>query len=156
GIAAALRVASHQQSVRPPRELTLAIAWYLVNLTVSPTSTPSVQSRRGEALFSERCSECDAPPGYAGPAVPLVIVGTYPASAPSPDAASGPPRGPSLRRLSRRRMRLPRGRAPLRAPRNGGRRRPSRPPEKQTRRRGRHSTCARSSSSRPNKCRREF
>lgn len=98
-----LIITSHGAVVRPPREVSLALAAYLASLAPPEATAPSTpQASHGAALFAERCASCHAPPAFAGPPVPLDVVGTDPRVGESADRGTGGYRVPSLRGVATR------------------------------------------------------
>lgn len=93
-----LVVVSSSQTVRPPREIALALATYVWSLgdTLSTRAPSSDAEVRGQSLFTSRCSSCHAPPGYTGAPVPIGVVGTDPTVGLSADRSTGTYRVPSL------------------------------------------------------------
>ena len=90
-----LLITSSGQVIRPPREITFAMALYLWSLADAlppvPTESP------GRVVFDRVCAGCHAGPGLAGPLVPLEIVGTDSAVGDSSMRGTGAYRTPSLR-----------------------------------------------------------
>ncbi|MEL6178904.1 MAG: hypothetical protein AAFS10_08115, partial [Myxococcota bacterium] len=78
-----LIITSHNQAVRPPRWVALALALYLWDLGAQPSeAVEEVQTaahQRGRALAEAQCASCHQPPGWSGPPVALSVVGTDPA-----------------------------------------------------------------------------
>jgi hypothetical protein len=93
-----LVIVSSSQTVRPPREISLALATYVWSLgdTLAPRTPSSDVELRGQSLFASRCKSCHAPPGYTGPPVPMGVVGTDPTVGLSADRGTGTYRVPSL------------------------------------------------------------
>jgi hypothetical protein len=83
-----LLVTSHGASIRPPREVTLALATFLEGLA-APEQAPPFS-------FTAHCAGCHAPPGLAGPPVALDQIGTDPRVGLSADRGTGGYRVPSL------------------------------------------------------------
>lgn len=99
-----LIITAHEGTVRPPREVALALARWLATLTPAPPPSPASGSvaARGAVLFAQRCAGCHVPPSFAGAIVPLAVVGTDPAVGLSSDRGTGGYRVPSLRGVSTR------------------------------------------------------
>jgi len=98
-----LIITSHSGVVRPPREIALALAAYVESLAPPPPPAPSnPDTMRGAVLFGQHCAGCHAPPGLAGPPVPLAVVGTDPRVGESADRGTGGYRVPSLRGVATR------------------------------------------------------
>ncbi|MGH7295177.1 MAG: hypothetical protein ACRELB_09600, partial [Polyangiaceae bacterium] len=93
-----LIITSHQQTSRPPRMVTLALAAYVASLADAlPDPSAAAQvSPRGAQVFATRCTSCHVPPALTGPPVPLAVVGTDPALGESPVRGTGTYRVPSL------------------------------------------------------------
>ncbi len=99
-----LLITSHQEAVRPPREVALGLALYLDSLA---DALPVARSDHpGAALFSSRCSGCHSPPTYGGGLVAAAEVGTDPTLARSSTRGTGAWRVPSLRGVGARRWLL--------------------------------------------------
>jgi mono/diheme cytochrome c family protein len=99
-----LIITSHDETVRPPRAVALALATYLWGLASSvPEPAPATDDQKaGEAVFARTCAGCHAPPAFAGPAVPIDVVGTDPTLGRSKERGTGTYQVPSLRGLSTR------------------------------------------------------
>ncbi|MGZ3429468.1 MAG: hypothetical protein ACXVCV_22610, partial [Polyangia bacterium] len=99
-----LIINTHGAVVRPPREVTLAIAEWLQ--TIAPPAPPAPDDgsdgARGAELFGARCAGCHAPPNFSGPLVPLDVVGTDPRVGLSAERGTGGYRAPSLRGVGTR------------------------------------------------------
>ncbi len=89
-----LLITSLNERQRPPRKLAFALALYLWDL--DPGVDTGALDPEGLAIFEARCASCHAPPTFAGPPVPVDLVGTDPTVALSPDRATGSWRVPSL------------------------------------------------------------
>ena len=85
-----LLITAHNQTVRPPREVTLALARYLWSL--GPTSDPPANE-----TFDAHCGGCHPAPAFSGAPVAIERVGTDPAVGRSRDRGTGFYRPPSLR-----------------------------------------------------------
>jgi mono/diheme cytochrome c family protein len=96
-----LIITSLGEVVRPPRELTFAMAWYLWTLE-APSVRPLGTEPEGEAIFQSTCSSCHRTDGTTADPVPLAAVGTDPAVAESPARGTGAWRVPSLWGVSTR------------------------------------------------------
>ncbi len=103
-----LIVTSNNMVLRPPREVTLALAAYLWSLGASlPSRDPATPSEQhGATLFASACASCHAGAGYAGKPVPFSLVGTDPTLGRSSTRGTGGYRVPSLRGVSSRGMLL--------------------------------------------------
>ncbi|MEO6417904.1 MAG: hypothetical protein ABIP39_00755 [Polyangiaceae bacterium] len=99
-----LIITSHNQVVRPPREVALGLATYLWSLSASVEgrSPASDAEKSGAAIFTQTCAGCHAPPSFTGPPVALDVVGTDPAIGLSSDRGTGFYRVPSLHGVSTR------------------------------------------------------
>jgi mono/diheme cytochrome c family protein len=98
-----LIITSLSEAARPPRKLAFALALYLWRLDPLPVRSPNSASKRGSAIFGERCAHCHRPPDFSGPAVALEVVGTDPLVGESPERTTGRYRVPSLRGVGDRR-----------------------------------------------------
>lgn len=94
----------HHETSRPPRIVALALAAYLESLadTLPDAPSPATPVSRGASLFQEHCSRCHSSPGFAGPPVPVDVVGTDPVIARSLERGTGTYRVPSLRGVATR------------------------------------------------------
>ena len=99
-----LIITSHNQVLRPPREVALGLATYLWSLSASVEgrAPASDAENEGAELFAKSCATCHAPPSFTGPPVPLDVVGTDPLIGRSEDRGTGFYRVPSLRGVSTR------------------------------------------------------
>jgi cytochrome c5 len=98
-----LIITSHNQVIRPPREIAMGLAVYLWSLAPSRSILPeSPQVKRGEVLFDADCSDCHRLEGYTGPPVAAAVVGTDPRLASSKTRGTGMYRVPSLRGVGSR------------------------------------------------------
>ena len=99
-----LIINTHGAVVRPPREVTLALAEWLQTIAPPPPAAPAADSdaARGATLFSARCAGCHAPPNFSGPPVALDVVGTDPRVGLSAERGTGGYRVPSLRGVATR------------------------------------------------------
>ena len=93
-----LIITSHQQTVRPPRLVSLALAEYLWSLApgVAAPAPATAQAQHGATVFTATCAGCHAPPDFTGEPVPLAAVGTDPTVGLSADRGTGNYRVPSL------------------------------------------------------------
>lgn len=90
-----LIITSQGNSVRPPREVALALARYIWSLADTlPPAPPSDDA--GAALFQGHCAACHTLPALTGAPVPLAAVGTDPVVGRSADRGTGFYRVPSL------------------------------------------------------------
>ncbi len=87
-------VHANQQRVRPPRELSWALAMYLYALT--PPASAGKGSRKGEQLFALHCVRCHSNAAYGGDPVDESEVGTDPRLARGGARGTGRYRPPSL------------------------------------------------------------
>jgi hypothetical protein len=95
-----LIVTSNDEVVRPPREVTLALAAYVWSLGEGlPAASPH---SAGAAVFERTCAGCHRPPEYSGQPVPLEVVGTDPTVGRSRDRGTGTYEVPSLRGVALR------------------------------------------------------
>jgi len=99
-----LIITVHQQTLRPPREITLGLAYYLRSLADAlPSGAPATSAEmRGSVIFAAECAGCHSPPGLAGAPVPLEVVGTDPVLGLSADRGTGTYRIPSLHGVASR------------------------------------------------------
>ncbi|HVT08183.1 MAG TPA: hypothetical protein VHO67_12050 [Polyangia bacterium] len=99
-----LIITANNQTVRPPRIVTLALAAYVRSLgdALPLPETAAAASPEGAAVFRASCAECHAPPGFTGPPVALAAVGTDPTLGRSADRGTGTYRVPSLRGVGSR------------------------------------------------------
>jgi mono/diheme cytochrome c family protein len=99
-----LIIKSHNQVLRPPREISLGLAVYLWSLSDDlPLRSPASEDElRGEQSFAATCAGCHVPPGYAGSPVTIETVGTDPIAGRSEERGTGQYRVPSLRGVSTR------------------------------------------------------
>ena len=99
-----LIITGHGATIRPPREVTLAIAAWLQSIAPAAPSSPAADSEaaRGEVIFGATCASCHVPPAYSGPPVPLAVVGTDPRVGLSAERGTGGYRAPSLRAVATR------------------------------------------------------
>ncbi len=109
-----LVITSHQETLRPPREVSLGLAYYVRSLADSlPTGTPETSAAtRGAATFGVECASCHVPPALTGAPVPLDVVGTDPTLGLSADRGTGTYRVPSLHGVAARGPLFHDGRAP--------------------------------------------
>jgi cytochrome c5 len=93
-----LIITSHDDALRPPRVVTLALAAYIASLAdaLPALDTAAQASPAGAQLFATSCSPCHVPPALTGPPVPLAVVGTDPALGESAVRGTGDYRVPSL------------------------------------------------------------
>jgi hypothetical protein len=98
-----LIVTSHDQVVRPPREIAMGLAVYLWSLAPeSSDASMTPQAARGRNIFDGECRDCHGLPGYAGKPVAVNEVGTDPRLGWSKTRGTGMYRVPSLRGVSTR------------------------------------------------------
>jgi hypothetical protein len=98
-----LVIVSHNQVIRPPREIALGLAVYLWSFApVRPVAPTTPEAKRGQALFEGNCRDCHDLEGYTGEPVAADIVGTDPGLALSKTRGTGKYRVPSLRGVSTR------------------------------------------------------
>lgn len=95
-----LMITSARQGMRPPRELALAVAYYLWSLA-DELPTPPEQTA-GAAVFERECSMCHGITENALDAVDLATVATDPAAGMSTMRGTGDYRVPSLRGVGTR------------------------------------------------------
>jgi hypothetical protein len=101
-----LVITSNEEVVRPPREVTLALAAYVWSLGDSLPPVDASQHAAGAAVFAHACGGCHRPPDYSGPPVPLEVVGTDPTVGRSRNRGTGTYEVPSLRGVALRRRLL--------------------------------------------------
>jgi len=92
-----LLITSHDQALRPPRLVALALAAYVRGLAETLPAAPPAP-----AVFAANCARCHAGPGLTGAPRPFEEVGTDPAQALSAERGTGLYRVPSLRGVSTR------------------------------------------------------
>ncbi len=99
-----LIITANNQTIRPPRIVTLALAAYVRSLGegLPPPETAAAASPNGAAIFEASCAECHAPPGFTGAPVALNAIGTDPTLGRSADRGTGTYRVPSLRGVGSR------------------------------------------------------
>jgi hypothetical protein len=99
-----LIIVSQNEVVRPPREVALGLATYLISLgtDLPPWLPESSDELRGADAFDTVCATCHVPPEYAGPPVTIESIGTDPTVGRSADRGTGMYRVPSLRGVSTR------------------------------------------------------
>jgi cytochrome c5 len=98
-----LIITSHDEDLRPPREVALGLAvalWALAEgLPPLPSAPPAA---RGLAVMERSCASCHTPDGLTGAPVPLAVAGTDPTLGLSPERGTGYYRVPSLRGVGTR------------------------------------------------------
>jgi len=92
-----LIVTSHNEDVRPPREVALGLAVAVWALAGELPLVPSAEEAPGLAVMERACASCHAPDTFTGAPVPLAVVGTDPTLGLSPERGTGFYRVPSLR-----------------------------------------------------------
>jgi mono/diheme cytochrome c family protein len=99
-----LIITANNQTIRPPRVVTLALAVYVRSLAAElpPLEQAAAASPRGAVLFAQTCADCHAPPGLTGEPVALAAIGTDPVLGRSRDRGTGTYRVPSLRGVGTR------------------------------------------------------
>ena len=90
-----LIITSLGEVVRPPRELTFTMAWYLWTLE-APALRPAGTEEEGEAIFERTCSRCHQSNGTTSGPVSIAEIGTDSAVAESPARGTGTWRVPTL------------------------------------------------------------
>lgn len=65
---------SNHQKIRPPRELSWALAMFLYSLT--PPSNDNASNARGAELFAKSCRSCHSNRAFGGPTISAGFVGT--------------------------------------------------------------------------------
>ena len=98
-----LLITSANKAMRPPREVSVALAYYLWSLGEAERKAPT--NTRGAALFERECATCHG----AADSVPLAMVGTDPAAGESSMRGTGDYRVPSLYRVGTRSQYLHQG-----------------------------------------------
>ena len=96
-----LIITAHDETVRPPRIVALALATYLWSLADALPPAPAA-SARGADVFARACAGCHAPPALTGDPIPLAEIGTDPALGHSPQRGTGAYRVPSLHGVAAR------------------------------------------------------
>jgi mono/diheme cytochrome c family protein len=98
-----LIITSHDQAVRPPRIVALALATYLDTLAPQPVAPPASEAAiRGATLFAATCAGCHSSTAFDGEPVALEVVGTDPTVGLSHERGTGAYRVPSLRGVADR------------------------------------------------------
>jgi mono/diheme cytochrome c family protein len=98
-----LIITSHDEAVRPPRIVALALATYLDTLAPSPPAPPASDAAiRGATLFAATCAGCHSSTAFDGEPVSLDVVGTDPTVGLSRERGTGTYRVPSLRGVADR------------------------------------------------------
>jgi hypothetical protein len=89
---------SHNETVRPPRVVALALAAYVRGMAkqLPDEGVAAAKFPAGKAVFESHCIRCHVPPSLTGPPVPLGVIGTNPTLGLSPDRGTGAYRVPSL------------------------------------------------------------
>lgn len=90
---------SHSGQVRPPREVSLALAWYLWNLepaTAEEATGATEQTQLGRAIFDRECARCHGDGVTTVGLVPMSDVGTDRRAGESPERGTGMWRVPTL------------------------------------------------------------
>ena len=94
-----LIITSHGGQVRPPRAVSLALAWYLWNLEPAARGnspgTPE-QQQAGRAVFDRECARCHGDGVTSVGLVPMSDVGTDTRAGDSPERGTGMWRVPTL------------------------------------------------------------
>jgi mono/diheme cytochrome c family protein len=85
---------SNHARVRPPRELSWALAMYIYSL--SPPPSDAAPSPRGAELFAKHCTRCHANAAYGGNPIAASTIGTDPALATGRGRGTGKYRVPTL------------------------------------------------------------
>lgn len=104
-----LIITSHQGALRPPREVSAALAAYLWSLT-PPTTHQREGLARGRQVFARECGRCHHLDGASGAPVPPEAAALDPLAARSPTRGTGTYRPPSLRGVADRSQLLHDGR----------------------------------------------
>jgi mono/diheme cytochrome c family protein len=95
-----LIITSHAGLVRPPREVSLALAWYLWNLEPATeelvSQVASEQRLAGRAVYERECARCHGDGVTTAGLVPLLDVGTDSLAGESPERGTGMWRVPTL------------------------------------------------------------
>jgi hypothetical protein len=93
-----LIITAHEGTIRPPREVALALAAFVWSLSDSlPAAAQGPETERGSAAFERSCAGCHRPPGFTGPPIRIEVVGTDPVHGRSPERGTGSYEVPSLR-----------------------------------------------------------
>lgn len=103
-----LMITSANEAMRPPREVAIAIAYYLWSLG-DQKPDPALDTR-GAEVFEQNCSSCHHVDGSSELPVDVGTVGTDPAVGESPTRGTGQYRVPSLYQVGSRSQFLHRGR----------------------------------------------
>jgi mono/diheme cytochrome c family protein len=103
-----LMTTSANQAMRPPREVAIALAYYLWSLGEEEPS-PDFDSR-GAEVFEQNCASCHRTDGSTAPPVDVAMIGTDDAVGASPMRGTGQYRIPSLHQVGSRSQFLHRGR----------------------------------------------
>ena len=99
-----LIITSHDQALRPPRVIALALAAYVMSLAdaLPDRETAAAASPEGARVFAANCVGCHAAPALTGPPVPIDVVGTDPSLGRSANRGTGTYRVPSLHGVATR------------------------------------------------------
>lgn len=95
-----LMITSAKQAARPPREVAVAIAYYLWSLGEEPSEP--VTELPGAAVFEANCAACHDIDGSTASPVAIEVIGTDPSVGQSPMRGTGHYRIPSLYRVGSR------------------------------------------------------
>jgi hypothetical protein len=100
-----LIITAHDATIRPPREVSLALAAFVWSLADGLPAPPKADpTARGATVFEMSCAGCHRPPGFTGPPVRIELVGTDPLHGRSPERGTGAYAVPSLRGVADRRL----------------------------------------------------
>ncbi len=99
-----LMITSLHQRRRPPRQIAVALAYYVWSLGEDGRGSPHLgtAAKRGQALFDAQCARCHHADGTSAGTASLAEIGTDPRVAESPMRTTGRWRIPSLWRVSQR------------------------------------------------------
>jgi cytochrome c5 len=90
---------SNHQKIRPPRELSWALAMFVYSLTPPPRERVSGNAR-GAELFGKHCRSCHSNSAFGGPTISAGFVGTDRSLADGGARGTGRYRPPSLLRVA--------------------------------------------------------
>ncbi|MEM9195149.1 MAG: cytochrome c [Myxococcota bacterium] len=91
-----LFITSYDEQLRPPREIPLAIAYYLWSLGEPGNPGNALAEPEGAALFDAQCSSCHRADGSVGDSIALEHIGTEPSVGLSTMRGTGFYRVPTL------------------------------------------------------------
>jgi mono/diheme cytochrome c family protein len=84
------------QELRPPRELSVALALYVTSLGAAGGPGDRAAAPEGAQVFDQQCANCHHADGSSAPPIPTEVIGTDRRAADSPARGTGRYRVPSL------------------------------------------------------------